>query len=135
VVQRFRAIEDCDGGLAGAGEFSIEVWVLPGPGFNPFDQLLVSRGSAVESIQLSDGEAYSLNVDKNYQIVNGGNLQVTLVATEWDVPFSPDDRMDDEFRTIAIPAGETGSHTIVIGTSGSGCKVQLELNVTPFELP
>jgi hypothetical protein len=127
-VQRFRALEDCDGGLAGAGELQFAVWVLPGPGFNPFEERLVQRGDTVDSIQLSDGESYSVNVQKNYQIVSGENLQVTLVATEWDVIFSPDSRMAERFETIAIPAGETGSHTIVVGETG--CNVQLELSVS-----
>ena len=132
MVERFRAIDDCDGGLAGAGEFQFAVWVLAGPGFNPFDDRLLQRGSAVESIQLSDGESHSLNVDQNYQIVNGGHLQVTLVVTEWDVLFSPDSRMDERFETIAVPQGEPGPHTIVVGESG--CKVQLELNISELNV-
>ncbi len=125
-VQRFRAINDCDGGLAGAGEFEFSVWVLAGPGYTFGDKLL-ARGDAINSIKLSDGESYSVGVDHNYQIVTGGYLSVTLFATEWDVLYSPDSRMDDEDSTIHIPQAETGPQTIVIGETG--CKAQLEISI------
>lgn len=130
-MQRFTALDDCDGFGAGAGEFQFSVWVLAGPGYTLGDRLLL-RGDAIDSIQLSDGESYSVGVDQNYQIVTGGYLSVTLIATEWDVLYSPDSRMDNADATIHVPQEETGPHTIVLGEPG--CKVQLEVSITEYDI-
>jgi len=121
MVTRFTAIEDCDGGLAGEGEFEFDVFVVfVQQGFEASSRLL--RRSA----DLSDGESYAVHVTEYYQIPTNAKLTIMISVTESDV-FSADSRMDGRLGTISVLPDETGPFTIVVGESG--CKVRLEISV------
>jgi hypothetical protein len=109
--------EDCDGGLGGAGEFEFHVWVQGMP--------LVSRGSQSDTIKLNDGEVVNLGDFGIYRVSTGGTLNVTFEATEWDVAFFADSRMDHYSKSLFFRESDFGRFTIYLGEPG--CNVRFEM--------
>ena len=123
----FGALEDCDGALAGAGEFEFSIWVQAKVGFDP-GTLLSAHGDRFFPIQLSDGESIGLVERAVYRVRTGGTLSISVFVTEWDV-LGADSRMDDALEIFHLPFGdyEPNRYTIVVG--GPGCKVQVVVDV------
>jgi hypothetical protein len=119
---------DCDAGLAGDGEFEFHVWIQ--------GKQYVDVGSNLNPLQLGDGDSYSLaNIDGAEIGITKGTMEVAMKfeATEWDVGFFADSRMDHGGGTFVVKVvdgkllGNPGPVSFSYGAAS--CLVELTMRV------
>ena len=121
-ARSFVVDEDCDGALAGAGEFEFHVWVQ--------GKQLTARGSRSDPAKLNDGQSILLwpqSADMGeFRINIGYSFTITFETTEWDV-LSADSDMDHARASIVLTADDLGDFAIQLGPPG--CSVRLNLEI------